>query len=67
MFFLEKKEAAVIKYEDKDNAIIGYFDLGTKNKINVHLKDGVYKNIINDTMVKVERKTIFLKTQLLLK
>ncbi len=68
MFFLEKKEAAVIKYEDKDNAIIGYFDLGTKNKINAHLKDGVYKNIINDTMVKVEKgKLHFSKDPIIIK
>ena len=68
MFFLEKKEAAVIKYEDKNNAIIGYFDLGSKTKINAHLKDGIYKNMIDNNMVKVEKGKIkFQKDPIIIK
>lgn len=54
LFFLETKKAAVLKYEDKNNCMIGYFNLGTSNKINAHLKDGIYPSLIDNSMIKVK-------------
>lgn len=67
-FFLEIEKAAVIKYEDKENALIGYFNLGSSNEINAHVKDGVYKNLIDDSIVKVQDgKLVFSNDPIIIK
>ena len=54
MFFLEKEKAAVIKYQNNEEALIGFFNLGTEKIVNAYLKDGVYLNLINDKHVTVK-------------
>lgn len=69
LYFLNRSEAAVLKYQNQREVIIGYFDVGTDNKVAAHLKDGVYQNLIDNThivikdgFIKLDQGPIIIKT-----
>lgn len=54
LLFLDRVNAAVLKYENNKEALIGYFNLGTEKVVKAHLQDGFYQNIIDNSVVKVK-------------
>ena len=49
-----------IKHQDDHSLLYGVFNLENKFLLNTELKDGTYKNLINDEEIKVKNKEIIL-------